>query len=115
MPSRVIQINLVGTFRHLMNEGIRVKAILPSIFNTPLLQEAPENVKAALSALSFPKRLGLLEEYAQLALTMITNGYFNGEGVRLHGAIRMAPREEHSRYFGATGPQIRSPIGPDCS
>ena len=36
--------------------------------------------------------LGEPEEYAQLALTMITNGYFNGEDVRLDGAIRMAPR-----------------------
>ena len=40
----------------------------------------------------YPKRLGNPEEYAQLALTMITNGYFNGEDVRLDGAIRMAPR-----------------------
>jgi hypothetical protein len=40
----------------------------------------------------FPKRLGLPEEYAHLAHTMITCGYFNGEDVRLDGAIRMAPR-----------------------
>jgi NAD(P)-dependent dehydrogenase (short-subunit alcohol dehydrogenase family) len=79
--------------RDLMGDGIRVNTILPGIFNTPLLQGAPENVKAALSAsVPFPKRLGLPEEYAQLALTMITNGYFNGEDVRLDGAIRMAPR-----------------------
>ena len=79
--------------RDLMNEGIRVNAILPGIFDTPLLQGAPENVKTALSAsVPFPKRLGLPEEYAQLALTMMTNGYFNGEDVRLDGAIRMAPR-----------------------
>jgi len=40
----------------------------------------------------FPKRLGQPEEYAKLALAMIENGYFNGEDVRLDGAIRMAPR-----------------------
>jgi NAD(P)-dependent dehydrogenase (short-subunit alcohol dehydrogenase family) len=79
--------------RDLMNDGIRVNTILPGIFNTPLMNAAPENVKAALAAsVPFPKRLGAPEEYAQLALTMITNGYFNGEDVRLDGAIRMPPR-----------------------
>jgi NAD(P)-dependent dehydrogenase (short-subunit alcohol dehydrogenase family) len=79
--------------RDLMSEGIRVNTILPGIFNTPLLQAAPENVKAALAAsVPFPKRLGQPEEYAALALCMIENGYFNGEDVRLDGAIRMAPR-----------------------
>ena len=79
--------------RDLAGDGIRVNTILPGIFNTPLMQFAPEPVKAALAAsVPFPKRLGNAEEYAQLALTMITNGYFNGEDVRLDGAIRMAPR-----------------------
>jgi NAD(P)-dependent dehydrogenase (short-subunit alcohol dehydrogenase family) len=79
--------------RDLASEGIRVNTILPGIFDTPLLRGAPENVKAALGAsVPFPKRLGQPTEYAQLALTMITNGYFNGEDVRLDGAIRMAPR-----------------------
>jgi NAD(P)-dependent dehydrogenase (short-subunit alcohol dehydrogenase family) len=79
--------------RDLSGDGIRVNTILPGIFDTPLLQGAPPNVKDALSAsVPFPKRLGQASEYAQLALTMITNGYFNGEDVRLDGAIRMAPR-----------------------
>jgi len=79
--------------RDLSREGIRVNTILPGIFNTPLLQGAPDNVKQALGAqVPFPPRLGNPEEYAQLAMTMITNGYFNGEDVRLDGAIRMAPR-----------------------
>jgi NAD(P)-dependent dehydrogenase (short-subunit alcohol dehydrogenase family) len=79
--------------RDLSNDGIRVNTILPGIFNTPLLQGAPEAVKAALGAsVPYPKRLGEPNEYAQLALVMITNGYFNGEDVRLDGAIRMAPR-----------------------
>jgi NAD(P)-dependent dehydrogenase (short-subunit alcohol dehydrogenase family) len=79
--------------RDLSSEGIRVNTILPGIFDTPLLRGAPENVKAALGAsVPYPKRLGQPAEYAQLALLMITNGYFNGEDVRLDGAIRMAPR-----------------------
>ena len=79
--------------RDLSNEGIRVNTILPGIFNTPLLQAAPDNVKAALAAqVPFPKRLGMPEEYAALALEMCRNSYFNGEDVRLDGAIRMSPR-----------------------
>jgi NAD(P)-dependent dehydrogenase (short-subunit alcohol dehydrogenase family) len=79
--------------RDLMGEGIRVNTILPGIFDTPLMQGAPENVKAALAAsVPFPKRLGIPDEFASLALEMCRNGYFNGEHVRLDGAIRMAPR-----------------------
>jgi NAD(P)-dependent dehydrogenase (short-subunit alcohol dehydrogenase family) len=79
--------------RDLMNDGIRVNTILPGLFDTPLLQSVPENVKTALAAtVPFPKRLGMPEEFASLALEMIRNAYFNGEHVRLDGAIRMAPR-----------------------
>ena len=79
--------------RDLMGDGIRVNTILPGIFDTPLMQGAPEHVKQALAAsVPFPKRLGRPEDYAALALQMIINGYFNGEDVRLDGAIRMAPR-----------------------
>lgn len=79
--------------RDLMNDGIRINTILPGIFDTPLLQGAPDNVKAALAAsVPFPKRLGDPVEFAALAEQMVTNGYFNGESVRLDGAIRMAPR-----------------------
>ncbi|MGI9376878.1 SDR family NAD(P)-dependent oxidoreductase [Altererythrobacter sp. FM1] len=79
--------------RDLMSEGIRVNTILPGIFNTPLMNAAPPQVKEALAAsVPFPKRLGNPEEYAKLALCMIENGYFNGEDVRIDGAIRMAPR-----------------------
>ena len=79
--------------RDLAQEGIRVNTIMPGLFNTPLLQGAPDNVKAALAAqVPFPPRLGNPPEYASLALEMIRNPYFNGESVRLDGAIRMAPR-----------------------
>jgi len=79
--------------RDLASEGIRVNTILPGLFDTPLLGRTPETVRQSLaSQVPFPKRLGRVDEFAQLAETMITCGYFNGEHVRLDGAIRMQPR-----------------------
>jgi NAD(P)-dependent dehydrogenase (short-subunit alcohol dehydrogenase family) len=79
--------------RDLSAEGIRVNTILPGIFETPMLLGAPSNVLVSLGAsVPFPKRLGHPNEFAQLALAMLENGYLNGEDVRLDGAIRMALR-----------------------
>ena len=79
--------------RDLSREMIRVNTILPGIFDTPLLAAAPEPVKQALGAMvPHPARLGLPDEFASLAVEMCRNGYFNGEDVRLDGAIRMAPK-----------------------
>ncbi|WP_420467532.1 SDR family NAD(P)-dependent oxidoreductase [Panacagrimonas sp.] len=79
--------------RDLMSENIRINTILPGIFNTPLMNAAPDNVKTALAAsVPFPKRLGDPAEFASLVEQLVTNGYFNGESIRLDGAIRMAPR-----------------------
>ena len=76
-----------------MNDGIRVNAVLPGIFETPLMMQLPEKARDVLGAsVPFPKRMGKPDEYAHLALTMIENSYFNGEDVRLDGAIRMPPR-----------------------
>lgn len=79
--------------RDLSAESIRINTIMPGIFDTPLLRGAPQNVKEALAAsVPFPRRLGQPDEYASLALEIIRNGYFNGEKVRLDGALRMGPR-----------------------
>jgi NAD(P)-dependent dehydrogenase (short-subunit alcohol dehydrogenase family) len=79
--------------RDLMTEGIRVNTIMPGLFDTPLMKGLPDNVKEALVAtVPFPRRLGNPEEFAAVAETIITTAYFNGESVRLDGALRMAPR-----------------------
>ena len=79
--------------RDLSREGIRVNTIQPGIFATPAMARATPQMLEALGAMvPFPPRLGHADEYASLALEMIRNGYFNGETVRLDGAIRMQPR-----------------------
>jgi NAD(P)-dependent dehydrogenase (short-subunit alcohol dehydrogenase family) len=70
--------------------GIRVLAIAPGLFLTPLLEELPEETRQALGAsIPNPQRLGRPEEFAALILAMIANDYLNGEVVRLDGALRM--------------------------
>ncbi len=79
--------------RDLSSYGIRVNVIAPGIFNTPLMNAAPDAVKLPLIEMTqFPKRLGHPSEYGQMACQMVENGFFNGEVVRLDGSIRMAPR-----------------------
>ncbi len=79
--------------RELARFGIRVLAIAPGLFATPLLQELPEEAQAGLAAsIPFPSRLGAPDEFAELVATMIGNPYLNGETVRLDGALRMQPK-----------------------
>ncbi|MCG8692772.1 MAG: 3-hydroxyacyl-CoA dehydrogenase [Minwuiales bacterium] len=79
--------------RDLASVGVRVNTIAPGLFDTPLLQGLPDDVKQSLGAsVPFPSRLGSPAEYAQLARHMCENAMLNGETIRLDGAIRMQPR-----------------------
>lgn len=79
--------------RDLSDIGIRVNSIMPGIFATPLMLGARPQVLDSLAAsVPFPKRLGKPEEFGSLALELVRNSYFNGQCIRLDGAIRMAPR-----------------------
>lgn len=79
--------------RDLAQYGIRVVAIAPGIFYTPMMAGMPQNVQDALGKqVPFPSRLGQPSEYALLVQSIIANPMLNGEVIRLDGAIRMPPR-----------------------
>ncbi len=79
--------------RELAQYGVRVLAIAPGLFATPLMQTLPPEAQASLGAsVPFPKRLGLPSEFADLVATCIGNLSLNGEVIRLDGALRLAPR-----------------------
>jgi NAD(P)-dependent dehydrogenase (short-subunit alcohol dehydrogenase family) len=79
--------------RELAQYGIRVVAIAPGIFDTPMMAGLPEAARESLGKqVPFPSRLGRPEEYAALVRHIIENEMLNGEVIRLDGSIRMAPR-----------------------
>lgn len=79
--------------RDLMDQGVRCNSIMPGIMSTPPMLGVPPKVLENLSAsVPFPKRLGKPEEFGSLVLEFVRNSYFNGQNIRLDGAIRMPPR-----------------------
>ena len=73
--------------------GVRVMTIAPGLFETPMTEGLPEDVRVAIgSDIPFPSRLGLAEEYALLAAQIVENPYLNGTVIRLDGALRL-PRK----------------------
>lgn len=79
--------------RELARTGIRVMAVAPGIFETPLLAAYSQEVRDSLGAqVPFPPRLGKPEEYARLVKHIVENPMLNGEVIRLDGAIRMAAK-----------------------
>lgn len=79
--------------RELAPLGIRVNAIAPGAFWTPMLQSLPPSVVERIAAdFQFPKRFGLPDEIASLCCTIVENAYLNGECIRLDGAFRLPPR-----------------------
>ncbi|HEY4928259.1 MAG TPA: SDR family NAD(P)-dependent oxidoreductase [Acidimicrobiales bacterium] len=79
--------------RDLAPLGIRVCAIAPGTMGTPLMQSAPEEMKAKLvENIVFPRRMGEPEEFALLVESIVVNPYLNGENIRLDGALRFPPK-----------------------
>jgi NAD(P)-dependent dehydrogenase (short-subunit alcohol dehydrogenase family) len=89
----VVGMTLVAA-RDLAGSRIRVCSIAPGIMDTPMLGGLlRDDIKAGLAAtVPNPPRLGNVDEFADLAATIVRNGYLNGETIRLDGALRMAPR-----------------------
>lgn len=79
--------------RELARSGVRVVTIAPGIFLTPMMLGLPQEAQDSLGKqVPFPSRLGRPEEYAALAMHIVSNSMINGETIRLDGAIRMAPK-----------------------
>ncbi len=79
--------------RELARAGIRVMAIAPGIFETPMVAGMTPELQASLGAqVPFPSRLGRPAEFADLVLAIVRNPILNGETIRLDGAIRMQPK-----------------------
>jgi len=79
--------------REFAQVGVRVMAIAPGLFNTPMMQGLPEEVTDKITAnIPFPSRLGKPEEFALMVESIITNPFLNGETIRLDGAVRLPPR-----------------------
>ena len=73
--------------------GVRVNAIAPGIFLTPMLMGLTPQAQESLAAsLPFPKKLGDPAQFAALVRHLIENSYINGEVIRIDAALRMAPR-----------------------
>jgi len=79
--------------RDLSVVGIRVMAIAPGLFDTPLLAMLPDEQRTVLGeSVLYPKRLGNPAEYGQLVVEMAKNRYLNAQTIRLDGGIRMPPK-----------------------
>ena len=79
--------------RELAQFGVRVNAIAPGLFLTPMLLGLPQEAQDSLGrSVPYPPRLGEPAEYAALAAFIVENPYLNGETIRIDGALRMAPR-----------------------
>lgn len=79
--------------RELARYGIRVNTIAPGLFLTPLMESLPQEAQDSLGKqVPFPSRLGKPSEYALLVESIVVNPMFNGETIRLDGAIRMAAK-----------------------
>ncbi len=88
----VLGLNLPAA-RELGEVGIRVNAIAPGLFLTPMVAQLDPKVLGALKAqVEAPPRLGDPREFAHCCAFIIENAYLNGETIRLDAASRLRAR-----------------------
>ncbi|MGH6622655.1 MAG: SDR family NAD(P)-dependent oxidoreductase [Burkholderiaceae bacterium] len=88
----VIGMNMPAA-RELGAIGVRVNAIAPGLFLTPMVAALDEKVLNSLKdQMESPKRLGDMREFAHACAFVIENAYVNAETIRLDGAARMRAR-----------------------
>ncbi len=79
--------------RDLAPQGIRINAIAPGLFETPMMQALPQaTVEKIVEDIQLPRRLGRPAEFAALVRHILENPYLNGECIRLDAATRLPPR-----------------------
>ncbi len=77
--------------REFARDGIRVVSVAPGVFDTPMMQAMPEEVRASIAAtIPFPPKLGNPDDFAGLVTHILDNPTLNGEVIRIDGALRMA-------------------------
>ena len=79
--------------REMARAGIRVMAVAPGLFSTPMMEGLPPETTAAITAnIPFPDRLGAPAEFGRMVGDIVTNAYLNGTTIRLDGAVRLPPK-----------------------
>ncbi|MBF9061277.1 SDR family NAD(P)-dependent oxidoreductase [Rhodobacterales bacterium HKCCSP123] len=79
--------------REFARTGIRVMAIAPGLFHTPMMEGLPPEVTQKITAdIQFPGRLGDPGEYALMVSQIVENPYLNGTTIRLDAAVRLPPK-----------------------
>jgi len=79
--------------REFGNFGIRVVAIAPGVFDTPMMAATPDNLRQSLlQQIPFPHRFGKPTEFAALVAHVLRNPMINGTVLRLDGGMRMGAK-----------------------
>ena len=79
--------------REFGQHGIRVVSVAPGVFETPMMQAAPDKVRQSLvEQIPFPKRFGQPAEFASFVCHIFENNMLNGCTLRLDGAARLEPK-----------------------